>query len=138
MKKILLILVCAVFSVKGFAGDGDHYFTLNAGFLFPNTLNATLGYERELEYGNAVELFGEIGNRWRKILYAERYARTCFGKAIIGMAACCINSDWFVTKTACFAFAWAHSSVPTKENTFSASKEVLNITISFQAVYSSP
>ena len=72
MKKILLIFVCAVFSVKGFAGDGDHYFTLNAGFLFPNTLNATLGYERELEYGNAVELFGEVGNRnkWEFVLLA--------------------------------------------------------------------
>jgi hypothetical protein len=66
MKRILWILVCFVFSVKGFAGDGDHYFTWNAGLLFPNTLNTTFGYEQELEYGNAVELFGEIGNRWRK------------------------------------------------------------------------
>lgn len=43
MKKILLILVCAVFSVKGFAGDGDHYFTLNAGFLFPQYIECYIG-----------------------------------------------------------------------------------------------
>lgn len=80
MKKILLIFVCAVFSVKGFAGDGYHYFTLNAGFLFPNTLNATLGYERELEYGNAVELFGEVGNRWRKDPTCGKVCKDVFWK----------------------------------------------------------
>jgi hypothetical protein len=93
MKRILWILVCFVFSVKGFAGDGDHYFTWNAGLLFPNTLNTTFGYEQELEYGNAVELFGEIGNRWRKDPACGKVCRDIFGKVIIGTVASCINRD---------------------------------------------
>lgn len=47
-----------------FAGEGDEYVTVNGGFLFCSTLNATFGYERELSYSNAVEVFGEIGDRW--------------------------------------------------------------------------
>ena len=53
-------------SIGAMAGEKDEYFTLNAGFLFNNTLNATFGYERELNYGNAVELFGEVGNQWQR------------------------------------------------------------------------
>ena len=33
------------------------------GSCFPNTLNATVGYEHPLYYGNAVEIYGEVGNR---------------------------------------------------------------------------
>ena len=64
MKKYLLILCCAVLSLAASAQDSK--LTLNAGFLFPSTLNATVGYERLLSYGNAVELFGEMGNHWQK------------------------------------------------------------------------
>ena len=51
MKKILMIICCAfaVFS----ASAQDKKLTLNAGFLFPNTLNAMIGYEHPLSYGNA-------------------------------------------------------------------------------------
>ena len=64
MKKILMIICCAfaVFS----ASAQDKKLTLNAGFLFPNTLNAMIGYEYPLSYGNAVEIYGEVGNHWQK------------------------------------------------------------------------
>ena len=52
MKKILFVLVCA-FAVLT-ASAQDKKLTLNAGFLFPNTLNAMIGYEHPLSYGNAV------------------------------------------------------------------------------------
>ncbi len=62
MKKILIALVCAIVSL-GASAQGK--LTVNAGFLFPSTLNATVGYEHSLTYGNAVEFFGEIGNHWK-------------------------------------------------------------------------
>lgn len=43
MKKYLLILCCAALSLAAYAQDSK--LTLNAGFLFPSTLNATVGYE---------------------------------------------------------------------------------------------
>ena len=63
MKKTILTLVCAVASIGAMAQD--HKIAVNAGFLFPSTLNATVGYERSFTYGDAVELFGEIGDHWR-------------------------------------------------------------------------
>jgi len=64
MKKILLLIACAAISYGAYAQKGK--LAVNAGFLFPSTLNATVGYEQPLSYGNAVELFGEIGNHWQK------------------------------------------------------------------------
>lgn len=64
MKKVLFLLLCAVFTFNVSAQDKK--LTLNAGFLFPNTLNATIGYEHPLSYGNAVELYGEAGNHWQQ------------------------------------------------------------------------
>lgn len=86
MKKIILALVCAIVSIGAYA---QGKLTVNAGFLFPSTLNGTLGYEHSFSYGNAVEVFGEIGNHWRTspgefwkgyywdcgILYKHRLAR---------------------------------------------------------------
>ncbi len=43
----------------------ENKIAVNAGFLFPSTLNATVGYERSFTYGNAVEVYGEIGNHWK-------------------------------------------------------------------------
>ncbi len=60
MKKILFILFCSVASIGASAQTGK--VSVNAGFLFPSTLNATLGYEYPLSYGNAVEVYGEVGN----------------------------------------------------------------------------
>lgn len=64
MKKILLLIACAFITIGASAQKGK--LAVNAGFLFPSTLNATVGYERPLSYGNAVELFGEIGNHWQQ------------------------------------------------------------------------
>ena len=49
--------------------------TVNAGFLFPSTLNGTVGYEYSFGYGSAVELFGEIGDHWKsgEGLFGECY-----------------------------------------------------------------
>lgn len=62
MKKILIALIFAVVSI---GASAQEKFTVNAGFLFPSTLNATVGFEHSLNYGHAVELFGEIGNHWK-------------------------------------------------------------------------
>ncbi len=62
MKKSFIALICAIVSI---GASAQEKFTVNAGFLFPSTLNATVGYEHSLNYGNAVELFGEIGNHWK-------------------------------------------------------------------------
>lgn len=64
MKKILFILFCPVAFIGASAQTGK--VSVNAGFLFPSTLNATLGYEYPLSYGNAVEVYGEVGNHWQK------------------------------------------------------------------------
>lgn len=64
MKKFLITLCCAAVSIGASAQDGK--LAVNAGFLFPSTLNATIGYERPLSYGNAVELYGEAGTHWQE------------------------------------------------------------------------
>lgn len=61
-----MIAICLIAVITARAGDGDEFFTLNGGFLFNSTVNASFGYERELDYGNAVELFGEVGDRWHE------------------------------------------------------------------------
>ena len=63
MKKFLFTLICVVTTLCASAQDGK--LTINAGFLFPSTLHATVGYEHPLSYGNAVEVFGELGNHWQ-------------------------------------------------------------------------
>ena len=63
MKKFLIILCCAAACI-GASAQGK--LAVNAGFMFPSTLNATVGYEHPLSYGNAVELYGEAGNHWQE------------------------------------------------------------------------
>ena len=63
MKKFLFTMVCAMTTICAFAQDGK--LTINAGFLFPSALNATIGYEHPLSYGNAVEVFAEMGDHWQ-------------------------------------------------------------------------
>ena len=64
MKRLLFMLFCAMATMGASAQDVK--LSVNAGFLFPSTFNATVGYEHPLAYGNAVEVFGEVGNHWRK------------------------------------------------------------------------
>lgn len=68
MRKHIIITIAAItlWCQQTLAGEGDKFFTANAGFLFNSTLHASLGYERELAYGNAFELAAEAGNRWRR------------------------------------------------------------------------
>lgn len=73
MKKLLFLLVCAVMTVGASAQIQDGKLTVNAGFQFPSTLNATVGYEHPLSYGNAVELYGEVGNHWQKHDFWKKY-----------------------------------------------------------------
>ena len=60
MKQLLCTLISLLSFSLAFAGEGDQFVNVNAGFLFNSTLNASIGYEQELPYGNAVELYGEI------------------------------------------------------------------------------
>ena len=66
MRKMMMAALALWCAMTAKAGDGDKFFSLNGGFLFNSTLNATLGYERELSYADAVELFGEVGDRWHR------------------------------------------------------------------------
>ena len=67
MKRFLFSLCLMVAAAMGtYAGDGDEFLNVGGGFLFNSTLNATFGYERELRYSDALELFGEIGDRWHE------------------------------------------------------------------------
>ena len=63
MKKSGMIICALMLTASVWAGEGDQYVNINSGFLFNSTLNVTAGYERQLEYGDAVELFGEVGDR---------------------------------------------------------------------------
>ena len=105
MKRLVFALLCAVATVGASAQDGK--LTVNAGFLFPSTLNATVGYEHPLAYGNAVKVFGEVGNHWRKPDF--------FGKVTIGTAASCTSTALPVTRTGCCASASDLSSGRGKE-----------------------
>ena len=66
MRKILLAGLSLLCVMTAHAGDGDQFFNVNGGFLFNSTLNATLGYEHELSYTDAVEVFAEVGDRWHR------------------------------------------------------------------------
>lgn len=103
MKKLLFILLCAVASMSASAQDGK--LTLNAGFLFPSTLNATLGYEYPLSYGNAVEIFGEAGTHWHRPVSKN------FWKDYYWTAVFCTSTALSATRTGCSVSASARSSV---------------------------
>lgn len=51
---------------RAFAGEGDEFVTVNAGYLYNNTLNASIGWEHEFSYDNAIEIFADAGNRIEK------------------------------------------------------------------------
>ena len=78
MRKYLFPLCLAMSLTVAHAGNSDSNFTVNAGFLFNNTLNATFGMERELSYSDAVEIFGEVGARWSKDSVGNRNFRDAY------------------------------------------------------------
>ena len=72
MKKFLITLCCVVVAI-GASAQGK--LAVNAGFMFPSTLNATIGYEHPLSYGNAVE----IVYKHRLVRYKNGMLRFRFG-----------------------------------------------------------
>lgn len=66
MKRLILTLFCASSLLLARAGDGDEFFHVSAGYLYNKTLNASIGWEHEFNYDNALEIFGEAGDRWEK------------------------------------------------------------------------
>ena len=77
---ILLALTMAMATSWAWAGEGDNRLTVSAGFLVPNTLNAVVGFEHELRYGNAWELSFEAGDRYRKDPVCGKYCSDVFWK----------------------------------------------------------
>ncbi len=73
MKKYILMMLCVFAAMQCHAGSGDDRITIAAGFQFPSTLDAQIGFEHDLSYGNSIEA--------GRLPYA-----TCSGKAITGTA----------------------------------------------------
>lgn len=47
------------------AENNDPHINVNVGILAPYTLDATIGYEHPIGFGDAFEIYGEAGNHWR-------------------------------------------------------------------------
>lgn len=129
MKKILIIICCA-FAVLS-ASAQDKKLTLNAGFLFPNTLNAMIGYEHPLSYGNAVEIYGEAGNHWQE--------PTCcrFWKGYYWDGGLVYKHRLVRYKNGMLRFPLHRNSEPPRRSSFSDWKPALNTAMSFRTVGSS-
>ena len=137
MKKIILAIICAVASIGASAQDSK--LTVNAGFLFPSTLNATVGYERSFTYGNAVEVYGEIGNHWKSgpgrfwkgyywdggLIYKHRLHRYKNG-SFRGNPSCCSDKRKFsnLQKLSCLSSLSKFKSIPA---------EYMNAVIAYQS-----
>lgn len=65
-KALLPIAFCLLSVIGAQAGESDEFFHVSAGCLYNNTLNASVGWEKEFTYDNALEIFGEAGDRWAK------------------------------------------------------------------------
>ena len=65
MKRILFTAILLIGWLVSKASDHESRILINAGFLFPETINASVGYERDLGYGNNIAVLGEIGNHWQ-------------------------------------------------------------------------
>ena len=61
---LIAYLLLMLFPMATLAGDNDSYVNAYGGFLFPSTIHAAFGYEKETRYGNAYELSAQLGNRW--------------------------------------------------------------------------
>ena len=129
-------MLSLLMSVGAMAGEKDEYFTLNAGFLFNSTLNASFGYERELTYGNAIELMGEVGNKWQRDPVLGESARMCSGKATIGMVACYTSIVSGSIRTVTSDYALGQSSEHIRADISLPSREDWSITMSFPQVSS--
>ncbi len=96
MKKILLpLMLLLIVTLNTYAGDGDQFFTLNTGILFRNTLNASFGFERELNYDNASRYLVKLETAGKEILNVVRYVANLFGKTTTGMVVLSIRKVSF-------------------------------------------
>ena len=77
-QRISLLFLSLLLSVAAWAGEGDSRVSLNAGILIHCTLNAQAAYERELRYGDAVELFIEAGCKYQRDPLCGRWCTTTF------------------------------------------------------------
>lgn len=73
MKRLVFSLCCLLSGLPLLADNGDNYFSIKAGFLFPETYNAQFSYERGLDYDTSAEVFGEIGSKFKDSHYEENY-----------------------------------------------------------------
>lgn len=64
MKKVLVIISAALFSLKSFAGDGDKFLNLSGGYQWKNTVNLLVGFEAETKYHNAWELYFDLSTAY--------------------------------------------------------------------------
>ena len=78
MKKLLFPFLFLFLATTARAGDGDYYVKLDAGFLLHNTLNASVGIEKQLLNYNAYELSFEGGNRFELDEVCGHYCRETF------------------------------------------------------------
>lgn len=124
------MIICCAFAVLS-ASAQDKKLTLNAGFLFPNTLNAMIGYEHPLSYGNAVEIYGEVGNHWQE--------PTCcrFWKGYYWDGGLVYKQRLARYKNGMLRFRFGLSSEPLRRSSSSVWKPALNTAMSFRTAGSS-
>lgn len=65
MKRFLLILAILSCVLSSSANEPGRL-GVQSGFLFPYTLDATVGYEMPVGSGKAIDIFGELGDHWQK------------------------------------------------------------------------
>lgn len=65
-------------SVPSWAGEGDWYVGVGAGFLFNSTLNTQVTLEKELRNRNAMAFFMEAGDKWHRDPVCGKVCRDVF------------------------------------------------------------
>lgn len=80
MNKYIAFIALAILALplRAVAGENDQFIKVDGGFLFNSTLHASIGYEKELAYGNAYELLAEVGDRWEKDPVCGKVCRESF------------------------------------------------------------
>jgi len=79
MKRVLFICVAIIaLHLDARGGHGDTYWNIEAGFLWQNTINASMSWEKELSYKDAVAIFGEAGDRFTRDPVCGKYCKDVF------------------------------------------------------------
>lgn len=64
MKKLYILAIMIIISLRCFAGDGDKFFNISGGWQWKNTVNAIIGLEKETKYHNAYELYVDLATAY--------------------------------------------------------------------------